>query len=250
MYKNICLSKYNDIASSLHVLNPIIKIICLIMFTVVTLIQKELAFIGILSILLMILILMSNINLRVLLNEVNKVKYVLLLVFVINALAKLSIEQNMVIILKILLILIYYSLFILTTGAKRLASAFNILFRPLKIFGVKVYSLSVKAVLVITYLPSLLDESMRIIKTISIRGLDYMTGSLIDKFKIIKLAFIPTFKMSFKRSMIDKKLDIRLYNPSVSRKSYRTLGICYDDFVILSTHVLIIAAIIIKEVIL
>lgn len=250
MYKNICLSKYNDITSPLHALNPIVKIVCLVMFTVVILIQKELALIGILSILLMILILMSNIKLSVLLNELNKVKYILLVVFVINALFKLSIEQNMVMILKILLILIYYSLFILTTRSKRLVSAFNILLSPLKVFGTKVYSLSVKIVLVITYLPSVLDESRRIIKTISIRGLDFMTGSLIDKFKIIRLAFIPTFKMSFKRCIIDKKLDIRLYNPSTSRKSYRSLGICYDDFVILSTHILIIAAIIIKGVIL
>lgn len=250
MYKNVCLSKYYDIKSPLHHLNPIVKLICLIMFIVVVLIQKELQFIGILSILMMILLLMSNIKLTMFLNELNKIKYLLLIMFVVNGLLSTSIQSNILGILKIILIVFDLSLFVLTTSANKIMNTFNILFKPLKIFGLKVHNLSVKLVLVITFLPSILDESRRIIRNISIRGLGYRTGSIIDKIKIIKLSFIPVFKLSFRRCVrLDNNFNIRLYNTSFNRRPYRKFGICYDDFVILSTHVLIIAAIIIKDVI-
>lgn len=250
MYKNIELDRYYDINSSLHKLNPINKTICFLIFTIVTIIVKDIRLMGILGILLINMILMSNIKISVFINEINKIKYFLLILFIFNALIGLQFDSNILIILKIISVALYSSLYILTTSVNSIIYTFNFLLSPLKIFGIKIYDITVMIALTITFIPNILEESLRIIRTISLRGLDYKTGSIKDKIKVFKMMFIPTFNLSFKRSDdLADTLDIRLYNSSNKRSCYRKYIFSFNDLFILFTHISIVAAIIIKGVI-
>lgn len=251
MYNSVEISRYYDVNSSMHKLNPINKIICFLIFTIIVLIEKDLPLMLILSVLLINMILMSNIKIKVFLNEISKIKYFLLILFVFNAIIKLPIDTNVLILLKIVLITLYSSMFLLTTSVNSIMYGFNVLLSPLKVFGIKVYDITVMIALVITFIPNILEEALRIIRTISLRGLDYKTGSIKDKIKIFKLMFIPMFNLSFKKSDdLADVLDVRLYNSSNKRSCYKKYSFNLTDLFILFTHILIIVAIVLKEVIL
>lgn len=249
MFSNISLSKYCDINSIIHNLNPIIKIICFILFFVSIFIKADLIYLGVLSMLLITLILMSNINIRLFLDEFGVFKYFLLILFVINAIIGIELENNFIIIIRILLILFNYTLFILTTSYNSVVSAFNVILYPLNYLKINSYSISLYIADILMFIPKLLDSFNIVVKSLSLRGLDFRTGSILNKLKVLRTSFIPTFKLNFKNGKIKDLLYIKNYNSS-NRSHYKKFKIGFNDILVLSIHMFFIVAVIIKDVVL
>ena len=247
MYKNVNLEKNYKINSCYHTLNPLIKILCFIMFAIITIIQNDIVFLGIISILLICLILMSDVDLTLFLSELNKLKFLFLIIFVINFLIKLDLITNLTVMLKILLLVFYYSLIIFTTSFDSLNYVFNFVLRPFKFLGNVINKISIFVTSAFMFIPNLILNKGDILEALSLRGLDYKSSNIVDKFKIIGIVLKSTFKYTFINSKNRKNaLDIRSTNNNYVTYTHKKIGL--DDLFILFTHVFVIVIVIIKGV--
>ena len=247
MYKNVKVEKSHSINSCYHTLNPLIKILCFIMFGVITVIQNDIVFLGIISILLICLILMSDVDLSLFLSELNKLKFLFLVVFIFNFIIKMNLISNLTVTLKILLLVFYYSLIIFTTNFDSLNYVFNVILRPFKFLGNVVNKVSIFVTSIFMYIPNLILNKNDILESLSLRGLDYKSGNIVDKLKILGILLKCTFRYTFINSKNKKQaLDIRVTNNNYVTYTHNKFGL--NDLFILFTHVFVIVVVIIKGV--
>lgn len=248
MYKNLKLEKSYKINSCYHDLTPWVKILCFIMFSVITLIQSDIVFLGIISILLLCLILMSDVDLKMFLIVLNKLKLLLLIVFLFNLLIRVDLVSNISIVLKVLLIAMYYSLIIFTTNFDSINYGFNIILTPFKFLGNIVNKISLFITSVFMFIPNMIVSRGDILDALSLKGLDFKSSNILGKLKIIGIVIKKSFVTTFINSSDKKKaIDVRMNDRS---KFYSQKKFGLGDIFILFTHVFVIAVVIIKGVIL
>ena len=80
------------------------------------------------------------------------------------------------------------------------------------------------------FIPTLIDETNRIIKAQSSRGIDFEHGGLIKKFGAIISLIIPLFVSAINRSTdLSNAMEARGYDPYSKRSKYRTLRFSFMD---------------------
>lgn len=125
---------------------------------------------------------------------------------------------------------------ILTSSTKPmdLTNAFEWFLTPLKAFKFPVHEVSMTLSLALRFIPTLLDESNRILKAQASRGVDFEHGGIGTKFKAIISLIVPLFVSAFQRSEeLSNAMEARGYNPKAKRTKYNVLKWNWYDFVFL-----------------
>ena len=82
----------------------------------------------------------------------------------------------------------------------------------------------------IRFVPSLLDESQKIMKAQASRGVDFNNGNLKDKAKSLVSLVVPMFSIAFKKADdLASAMEARNYNPRYVRTRYRNYSVRYLD---------------------
>jgi energy-coupling factor transport system permease protein len=80
------------------------------------------------------------------------------------------------------------------------------------------------------FVPSLLDESQRILKAQASRGVDFTNGNIKDKAKSLVSLVVPMFSIAFlKADDLSNAMEARAYNPRYTRTRYRNYPIKVID---------------------
>ncbi|WP_258393881.1 energy-coupling factor transporter transmembrane component T [Mycoplasma wenyonii] len=115
-----------------------------------------------------------------------------------------------------------------TTDLTSFTFAIGQLIRPLKFLKIPVKEITLVISLAIRFIPSLLVETLRIVKAQSSRGIDFKNGRLRDKASAFLSLFIPLFIISMIKSReLANAMISRAYLPKAGRTSYRTYSINY-----------------------
>jgi energy-coupling factor transport system permease protein len=86
--------------------------------------------------------------------------------------------------------------------------------------------------LAIRFVPTLLDESQKILNAQASRGVDFKNGNLPDKAKALVSLVIPMFLISFiKANDLAAAMEVRNYNPRYRRTQYRSYRIAAIDII-------------------
>lgn len=115
---------------------------------------------------------------------------------------------------------------VLTSTTKPLELTFGLewLMTPLKFIKVPVSAVSMTISLALRFIPTLTDETDRIMKAQASRGVDFANGKLKDKVKSIVSLIIPLFMSAFSRSAeLADAMESRGYNPDAKRTRYRVV---------------------------
>lgn len=212
MLNNIEISKYVNTNSFLHKLNPINKILTLLIFLIISLLINNIYIhLGIL-IYLFILILVTKINIKKYLLSFKTIGLFLIIIFLINLLFKMDINTNITNIFKIIEMIIYSSLLTITTSSMELICGLNKLLKPLKIIKINTNEMSYILMLTIKFIPLIIDQMNIIIKTLLSKGINIKKSK--HKILILKSIVIPTINNSLRKadlfadSLILKSYDI------------------------------------------
>jgi energy-coupling factor transport system permease protein len=104
--------------------------------------------------------------------------------------------------------------------------------KPLKIIKFPAHEIAMTISIALRFIPTILDETKRIMKAQSSRGVDFNHGGLIKKFKAIISLIIPLFISAIERSdELALAMEARGYDPSAKRTSYRKLKFSYYDLI-------------------
>ncbi len=111
-----------------------------------------------------------------------------------------------------------------TTKPLELTNALEWFLTPFKVFKLPVHEISMTLSLALRFIPTLLDESNRILKAQASRGVDFERGGVIAKFKAIISLIVPLFVSAFQRSEeLSNAMEARGYNPRGKRTKYNKL---------------------------
>lgn len=222
MLNNITIGRYINKSSVVHKLNPVFKIISLIIMIISIFFIDSYIDITLLSMYLLLTMLYSDIDIKVYLKNIYGIKIFLIFIFIIDLIFFTSINRIIFDIFKLIFIVLYSSILTYTTSITELTFGIEKLLRPFNKL-IPVGDIAMIITLSIRYIPTLTEEASRIIKAQKLRGINFDTKNIKEKIISISGILIPMFSLSIKRAEESADImDIRLYNYGKSRTNYRT----------------------------
>lgn len=136
-----------------------------------------------------------------------------------------GLSQAGIIFSRFILIIFFSTLLTLTTTPLILSDAVESLLKPLKVFKVPAHEIGLMLSMSLRFVPTLMDDTTRIMNAQRARGVDFGEGKLVQKVKSIIPILIPLFASSFKRAdALAIAMEARGYNGGEGRTRFRRLA--------------------------
>lgn len=260
---NISFGKYTPNNTFIHKLDSRNKLFLTLFMTVIIFLKFNdwpftLLMSGIYLVLLLTLMIISKVKLGSLLKALSGMWMMFLFIFIIyifipNAslespvafsIGKLDVKlfaiyQAIYILLRIFIMLSLMMILTSTTTPMELTGAFEWYGTPLKKIKFPVNEISMTLSIAIRFIPTLIEETSRIIKAQESRGVDFSKGGLAKKTKMIASLIVPLFVSAINRSEeLSDAMEVRGYDPKAERTKYKRLTFSWRD---LLAFVLVIA---------
>ena len=109
-----------------------------------------------------------------------------------------------------------------TTKPLELTNALEWFMKPLKVIKFPVHEIAMTISLALRFIPTLLEETDRIMKAQASRGVDFQNGKFSEKIRAIISLIVPLFISALQRSEeLANAMEARGYDPSAERTKYR-----------------------------
>ena len=133
---------------------------------------------------------------------------------------------------RLVFLILFSSLLTYTTSPIRLTDGIEYLLNPFRRIGVPAHELAMMMTIALRFIPTLLDETDRIMKAQSARGADFVTGSIIQRAKNMVPLLVPLFISAFRRAdELAIAMEARCYRGGVNRTRMKELSITWVDYV-------------------
>ncbi len=153
--------------------------------------------------------------------------------------------KGVFIFVRIILMIGITSLLTFTTMSTEINNGLSAVLSPLKVIKVPVGVISMTLSLTLRFIPTLLEETNKIMKAQASRGVDFSEGSLKDKVKQIISLLVPMFVVSFKRAEdLAYAMEARGYIIDAPRTRIDLLKLKSIDFICLISVIILFAIII------
>lgn len=248
---NITLGRYIPLDSLMHKFDPRAKIMA--MFILMISIFMPSGFIGYIGIVFVICIgiYLSKLNLKFFWKSMKPMFFMLAILLVINCLVVKSgevfitigplsiywsaLSQTGYIAIRLVLMIVITTLLTATTKPTDMTVALEDLMSPFKKIGLPANEVAMIISIALRFIPTLIEETQRIIKAQSSRGVDLEEGSMKEKVMAVLSLIVPLFVSSYQRAEeLANAMEARGYVPSRTRTRYRQLHIHFKDIVLLS----------------
>lgn len=213
---NLIIGQYVPAASVLHRLDARAKLIGTLFFVIIVFFANNWLTNGALIVFCLAGVALSRISPVFLYRGLRSVFFIVLLTFLLNLfltsggplivkIGWLHIYQNgliqsIFIAIRILVIIVITTLLTLTTSPIEITDGLESLMSPLKRIRVPVHEFALMMSISLRFIPTLLEETEKIIKAQAARGSDLMSGSLKSRVKAIVPLLVPLFVSAFKRA--------------------------------------------------
>ncbi|AKA71444.1 energy-coupling factor transporter transmembrane component T family protein [Clostridium scatologenes] len=134
-------------------------------------------------------------------------------------------------VLRLVFLIIGTSLLTLTTSPIELTDGIEKLLNPLKKIGVPAHELAMMMTIALRFIPTLMDETDKIMKAQMARGADFESGSLIKRARNLIPILVPLFISSFRRAdELAMAMEARCYRGGEGRTRMKQLKMTSRDF--------------------
>lgn len=141
-----------------------------------------------------------------------------------------GLAQAGIIFVRFLTIVLWSTVLTLTTMPLTLARAIESLLKPLTIFRFPVQEVGLMLSMSLRFIPTLMDDTIKVMNAQRARGVDFGEGNLLQKAKSFIPILIPLFASSFKRAdALATAMESRGYQVGLPRTSYRKLQWRFPD---------------------
>lgn len=250
MIKNITIGQYFPGDTVIHRLDPRIKIIIVFMFIVsLFFINSFYPYLFILAFILLT-IKLSKVPLKYVLKGLKPLLFIIIITFLINifmtkgevivslgplSITKEGIRQAVFMALRLIFLVIGTSLLTLTTSPISLTDGIEKLLSPLKKVGVPAHELAMMMTIALRFIPTLLEETDKIMKAQMARGADFESGNIINRAKSLVPLLVPLFINAFRRAdELAVAMEARCYRGGDNRTRMKELKLNRNDIVAIS----------------
>ncbi|MCK1190101.1 energy-coupling factor transporter transmembrane protein EcfT [Streptococcus uberis] len=247
----LILGRYIPGDSLIHRLDPRSKLLAMIIYIIIIFWANNLVTNLIMLVFTMIIVFLSHIKLSFFLNGLKPMIGIILFTtlfqmffnsegntlfqFWILKVTNVGLSQALLIFMRFVLIIFFSTLLTLTTTPLSLSDAVESLLKPLVLFKVPAHEIGLMLSLSLRFVPTLMDDTTRIMNAQKARGVDFGEGNLVQKVKSIIPILIPLFASSFKRAdSLAIAMEARGYQGGEGRTKYRILDWRLKDTIAVS----------------
>lgn len=248
MLSNKYFGSFYPVNSSIHKLNPVIKLTCLFLFIIPLIGSLDIKLHTVIFFFIIMLMYTSNVPIKFYFNMLYGLRYIYIILLFLLASKGLSLEQAVVIFVKISAFIEYLALIFYTTSPSELKYGIEKTLNPFNLFNLNLGKLSNKIVGIITFFPLLFTTEHEVLKSASARGLDYYHSDILAKIIVVLSSLKNTLRLTFKK-IHDIKFasELRMYNVTKFRTNLRTNKVKFFDIMLILIHLIFIMSYI-KEV--
>lgn len=257
--KDITLGQYFPGNSLLHRFDPRSKILFTVLFIVAIFLCRNIVSYGLVLLVLLVFIGISRVRPKVFLKGMKPVVFIVIFTAILNlfytsgtvlwSFGFLKITEEGLwkagfMVLRILMLISCTLLLTYTTSPILLTDGLERLLRPLKKVGFPVHELSMMMSIALRFIPTLIQETDKIISAQKARGADFDSGNLIQKARALIPILIPLFISSFRRAEeLAVAMECRCYHGDEGRTSLRQLTMKPRDWALVVFSVALCAVI-------
>ena len=268
MISDITLGQFFPGTSLIHKLDPRTKILIATAFIVAVFLANNFAAFLFLTLITAALVLISGISLRTILKSLKPIIIILIFTALINIfltsgegdplvsfwVIKIYTEgivRAVFMALRVILLIIGTSVLLTyTTSPISLTDGIESLLKPLKLIKVPVHVFAMMMTIALRFIPTLVEETEKIMNAQKSRGADFTSGSIIKRAKALVPILIPLFVSSFKRAEeLATAMECRCYRGDVNRTKFVKLTFSLRDYVMLFVSLICLLALIASRII-
>lgn len=145
-----------------------------------------------------------------------------------------AISQTLYIVIRLALMIMITTILTATTKPLELTLGIEDLLKPFQVIHVPAHEIAMMISIALRFIPTLIEETQRIMKAQASRGVDMENGSIIEKVKAILSLIVPLFVSAFQRAEdLAYAMEARGYVPNQSRTRYKQLKMERRDYLLL-----------------
>lgn len=264
MLKDITIGQYFPGKSVVHELDPRFKIIITGVFIAMLFTADGFAALGVGIIFLIISFALSKIPFKLMLKSIKPIVPIIILTSLLNMffldgaplfriwfikITEEGLRTSAFMVVRIISLIMGSSLLTYTTSPITLTDAIERLLSPLKKIKLPVHELAMMMTIALRFIPTLIEETDKIMSAQKARGADMESGSLIQRAKALTPILIPLFVSAFRRAEeLAVAMECRCYQGGDGRTRLRQLHSGGKDFFALGISIVFLNIVIILNI--
>ncbi len=260
MLKDITLGQYFPGVSVVHRLDPRTKLIILVGYIVVLFTAKNWISYGVCFAFLATAIAISRIPVKSIVRGMKPLVMILVFTGLLNlfftggdtvllsiwriTITLEGVRRAIFMVIRILMLISGTFLLTYTTSPISLTDGLESLLSPLKKIHLPVHELAMMMCIALRFIPTLIEETDKIMSAQKARGADFETGKLLDRVKALVPILVPLFISAFRRAdEMATAMECRCYQGGEGRTKMKLLRLCRFDYIAFLVTVALIAAV-------
>ncbi|MBM7694827.1 energy-coupling factor transport system permease protein [Peribacillus deserti] len=251
MMDKMIFGRYVPAESPMHRLDPRAKLLMVFIFVFIIFLANNIATYVVIGAFTLLILNMSKIPAGFLIGGLRPVFYLILFTFFLHLfftkegdllfkwnfieVYENGLRQGIFISLRFAFLILITSILTLTTTPISITDGLETLFNPLKKWKLPVHELALMMSISLRFIPTLMEETDKIMKAQAARGTEFSTGPIKNRIKAIVPLLIPLFVSSFKRAEeLATAMESRGYRGGEGRTKYRLLKWESKDTILLA----------------
>ncbi len=260
MLKDITLGQYFPGNSIIHRLDPRTKLIMLVVYIVALFMAKSWLSYAVMFAFLAFSVKISTIPPKSIIRGMKPLVMILVFTGVLNifftqegtvlvdfwiiTITSGGISRAVLMMLRILMLISCTFLLTYTTSPIALTDGLETLMNPLKKIGVPVHELSMMMCIALRFIPTLIEETDKIMCAQKARGADFESGSLVDRAKALVPILVPLFIGAFRRAdELATAMESRCYQGGEGRTKMKLLRYHRGDMITFGVGAALVAVV-------
>ena len=258
MLKDITLGQFFPGDTIAHRLDPRTKLLLVVLFIVALFQARGWVAYGVLTLTVAVCMTVSHISARNIFKGLKPMIFILALTGVLNIfytggtpilpgwiITWEGIARAIQMVLRIVLLITGTFLLTYTTSPIALTDGLELLLNPLKKLRFPVHEMTIMMSMALRFIPTLIEETDKIMSAQKARGADFETGSLMERAKALLPVLVPLFVSAFRRAdELAVAMESRCYHGGEGRTRMKQLRFQGRDYVALALGILLLAGII------
>ena len=261
MLKDITLGQYFPGDTLAHRLDPRTKLLATVLYIIAIFLAKGPMAYGVLILTLIVSVRISKVGAKALFRGLKPVLFIIAFTAVLNLfytpgtviaqfwifhVTREGVITAIAMMLRISLLIMGTFLLTYTTSPIRLTDGLEDLLGPLKKLGVPVHELAMMMSIALRFIPTLIEETDKIMSAQKARGADFDSGNIFQKAKALVPILVPLFISAFRRAdELATAMECRCYHGGEGRTKLHVLKYQRRDYVALAGGVVILALVVV-----
>ncbi len=267
MLNDFTFGQFFPMNSVIHSLDVRVKLVLTVYFLVLIFCATNFASLWLLCVFVLMVLFLSKIPFKMYLKNLKFILPIILITAIINLfyitggtviaefwvikITDYGVMRSVFMALRVVLLILISAVLTYTTSANDITDGLDRLFAPLKYFGLgpAVHTMTMMMTIALRFIPTLVEETQKIMNAQKARGADFESGGLMQKVKAVIPILIPLLISSVRRAYdLAEAMESRCYNGGEGKTHLKVFILRSHDYITILISLLVLAGVILLNI--